>query len=342
MSGTQQQAWHAMSAEEREQMGQASSIKPGDDAQASARAARRSVRERLNDRTSRQMLVGVIATLLGGAFWGFSGTSASFLFANYEIDTMWLMCVRQVGAGAVFMVAVLLFDRARLMRLLTTPRHMATLAAMSLFGVFFNQLFYLLAIKYTNAGTATVMQCLQLILIMGYTCLACKRAPRRRELLGIALAFAGTYLIATGGDPTRLAIPPIGLAVGLLAAVGAACMSVIPTGILPIYGSSIVTGGAMFLSGIVSTVFVQPWNNVPALDAAGWEALIVLILVGSCLAYALYMQGVKDIGSVRAGLLGTVEPISATVTSAIMLGTVFAPTDLAGFALIIAMVFLTA
>ena len=119
-------------------------------------------------------------------------------------------------------------------------------------------------------------------------------------------------------------------------------MSIIPTGILPLYGSAIVTGSAMFISGIVSSVFIQPWNNMPALDGVGLIALLVLIFVGSCLAYALYMQGVKDIGSVRASLLGTVEPISATVTSALLLGTVFAGTDIAGFALIIAMVFLTA
>ena len=58
-------------------------------------------------------------------------------------------------------------------------------------------------------------------------------------------------------------------------------------------------------------------------------------------AYMLYMQGVKDIGSVRASLIGTVEPVSATITSAVMLGTVFLPTDLIGFAMIIVMMFLT-
>lgn len=315
---------------------------PGEGTDAASRAERRAWRERLNDKAARQTLIGVIATLLGGSFWGFSGTSASFLFENYQIDTMWLMCVRQIGAGAIFMVVALLFDRKRLFKLFTTPRHLVTLAGLAIFGVYFNQLFYLLAVKYTNAGTATVLQCLQLVLIMGYTCLTCRRAPRARELAGLVLAFAGTFFIATGGDPTKLAIPPIGLAVGLLAAVGAACMSIIPTKILPIYGSSIVTGSAMFVSGIASAFFVQPWNDVPALDAAGWEALAVLIVVGSCLAYALYMQGVKDIGSVRASLLGTVEPISATVTSALMLGTVFAGTDILGFALIILMVFLTA
>ncbi len=466
----------------RERVGLASSIKPGSDADAASRAKRRTMRERLNDKAARQALVGVVATLLGGSFWGFSGTSASFLFANYEIDTMWLMAVRQFCAGAAFMVVVLLFDRGgsfwgfsgtsasflfanyeidtmwlmavrqfcagaafmvvvllfdrarfrqllttprdlvtlgamavfgvffnqlfyllavRLtnagtatvlqclqLQLLTTPRDLVTLGAMAVFGVFFNQLFYLLAVRLTNAGTATVLQCLQLVLIMAFSCVRQRRAPRRREIAGVVLAFGGTFLIATGGDPTRLAIPFDGLAVGLIAAFGAACMTIIPgsilpkygssivTGtamfasgivtslfvqpwnnviaafgaacmtiipgsILPKYGSSIVTGTAMFASGIVTSLFVQPWNNVPTLDAAGWGALIVLIFVGSCLAYALYMQGVKDIGSVRASLIGTVEPVSATVTSALLLGTVFAPTDLIGFACIIIMVFLT-
>lgn len=309
---------------------------------AASRARRRSRRERLNDKAVRTAFIGVLATLLGGSFWGFSGTCASFLFDNYHIDTMWLMAVRQIGAGAIFMLVVLICDRKRLMQLLRTPRHLGVMALLAFFGVFFNQLFYLLAVRFTNAGTATVLQCLQLVLIMGYTCLTVKRRPRAREVAGLVLAFAGTFFIATGGDPTKLAIPPLGLAVGLLSAVGAAAMTIIPTSILPVYGSSIVTGGAMFMSGIVTCAFVRPWESVPVMDGAGWGALAVLIVVGSCLAYALYMQGVKDIGSVRASLLGTVEPISATITSALLLHTVFAPTDILGFALIILMVFLTA
>ena len=110
---------------------------------------------------------------------------------------------------------------------------------------------------------------------------------------------------------------------------------------LPEYGSPIVTGSAMLTAGVVACVFVQPWAHMPALDAAGVEALAVFVVIGSFFAYMLYMQGVKDIGSVRASLLGTMEPVSATITSALMLGTVFLPTDLAGFAMIIAMVFLT-
>lgn len=306
-----------------------------------SRTRRRRLRERYNASAHRTLLTGVVATLVGGSFWGFSGTCASYLFDEFHMDTLWLMCTRQLFSGLLFMVIVLATDRARLIELWRTPRDRAILLAFSAFGVALNQFGYLMSVQLTNAGTATVMQTLQLVLIMVYACASSRRAPRRRELLGLAFAFTGAYLIATGGNPAALVIPPEGLAVGLISAVGAACMSVIPSKILPKYGSSIVTGSGMLVSGIVTCAVIRPWSSVPALSATGWGAFAVLVAVGSFLAYFLYMQGVKSIGSLRASLIGTIEPVSATVTSAILLGTVFAPTDIAGFALIIAMVFLT-
>ena len=184
---------------ERERMGLASSIRPGADADAASRARRRTVRERLNDREARRLIVGVVATLLGGIFWGFSGTSASYLFAHYQIDTIWLLSVRQLLAGAMFMVVIVLFDRARFIQLLKNPRHLAIMAVFTAFGVFGNSFSYLLAVRLTNAGTATVMQCFQLVIIMVYTCIVTHRLPRRRELAGVILAFAGAFLIATRG-----------------------------------------------------------------------------------------------------------------------------------------------
>lgn len=306
--------------------------------EAAERSGRRS---KSNKVASRQIVLGVLAALFGGTFWGFSGTAASFLFTNYHIETTWLMSMRLLGSGALFMVYILVFSRDSLKRLLRRPRHLLTLAGFALFGMITNQLFYLLAVRMTNPGTATVMQCLQIVIIMVYSCIVGRRRPRRRELAGTALAFLGTLLIATGGDFTTLSIPPMGLVMGLLCAVGGACICIIPAKILPEYGSMTVTGLAMFGAGIGMSAVVQPWRNVPLMDGAGWFTLALLTVVGSFMAYSLYMQGVKEIGSVRASLIGTVEPLSATVTSVIVLGTVFMPTDLIGFALIIAMVFLT-
>lgn len=306
-----------------------------------SRSTRRAWRDRLNNAQTRKMALGTLAAFAGGTFWGFSGTSASYLFDVCHIETFWLMSVRQVIAGLLFMFVVLRKDRDRLVRLWTTPADRKQLILFTIFGLLFNQLCYLSAVRLTNAGTATVLQCLQLVIIMGYTCVTDRRMPRTREVIGIGLALGGTFLIATGGDPTSLNISPLGLIAGLMCAVSATCMAVIPAKILPEYGSPIVTGSAMLTAGVVSCVFVQPWTHMPALDAAGAEALAVFVVIGSFFAYMLYMQGVKDIGSVRASLIGTVEPVSATITSAVMLGTVFLPTDLIGFAMIIVMMFLT-
>ncbi|WP_291288553.1 EamA family transporter [Enorma sp.] len=310
-------------------------------ADAASRALRRRKRESSNVAGERRTASGVLATLFGGLFWGFSGTCADFLFENYAVDTLWLACMRQLVSGGIFLVVILLTQRDKLFALLRNKRDMGILAVFAASGVLLNQLGYLMTIRLTNAGTATVLQCLQLIIIMVYACLTTHRAPRKRELAGVVLALVGTYLLATGGNPSNLAIPFEGLVVGLLAAVGASCMSIIPARLLREYGASVVTGMGMLLSGIVTSAFVQPWAHMPALDGIGWAAFIVLAAVGSCLAYSLYMQGVRDIGSMRASLIGTIEPVSAAVTSALVLGTVFTVTDIAGFAAIIVMVFLT-
>ena len=237
-----------------------------------SRSTRRAWRDRLNSASTRKMITGVLATLVGGSFWGFSGTSASFLFDTYHVDTLWLMSVRQILAGLLFMAVVVTRDRDRLVKLWTTPADRKQLLLFTAFGLLFNQFCYLSAVRLTNAGTATVLQCLQLVIIMGYTCVIDRRMPRTREVIGIGLALGGTFLIATGGDPTSLNISPLGLAAGLMCAVSAACMAVIPAKILPEYGSPIVTGSAMLTAGVVSCVFVQPWAHMPALDAAGIPA----------------------------------------------------------------------
>jgi drug/metabolite transporter (DMT)-like permease len=81
---------------------------------------------------------------------------------------------------------------------------------------------------------------------------------------------------------------------------------------------------------------------MPALDGFGWLLITLSIVLGTFGAYGLYLQGVKEVGSLRATLLGTMEPAMATVTSVVWLGTVFDPATLVGFVLVIAMVYLTA
>ncbi len=291
-------------------------------------------------RTDGKLARGIFCAVVGGACWGFSGNCASFLFEGYGLDTFWLMAMRQLLAGALFIIFGLATDRARLLALWTNLRAMLHILAFAVFGLLFNQFFYLKAIDTTNAGTATVLMCLQLVIIMGYSCVRARRAPKRREAVGLALALAGTFLIATGGNPTSLSIGPLGLFFGLGSAVGGALLAIIPLSLLPRYGTPAVTGTAMLIVGVALSAVVRPWGFEVALDASGWTVFGLFVFVGSFLAYLLYMQGVADLGSVRASMLATSEPIAATLISVVWMGVMFAPTDLVGFACIMVMIFL--
>ncbi len=77
-----------------------------------------------------------------------------------------------------------------------------------------------------------------------------------------------------------------------------------------------------------------------ALAFAGVWLLVIAGVGGTFVAFWLYRAGVVRIGSRRATMFGTIEPVAATVTAVMWTGAIFTPIDLIGFALILIMAFL--
>ncbi len=292
----------------------------------------------------RRIRRGIVATLVGGTFWGLNGTVSKWLMDAYAIDPLWLVCLRELTACWLFLAAAAATSRGReqLRGVWRSPRDLLAILGVSLGAILFSQVAYLEAIDWTNSATATIMQSLGMVLVLGYVCVKMRRRPRRREALGVVLALAGTYLVATGGNPGQLSLPPQGLFWGLACAGAAACLSILPAAPMAKWGNFTVNGLAFLLSGAILAVVYRPWEHMPALDGVAVAVLAGCIVVGTFGAYALYLQGVKDAGSMRASLLGTIEPVTATIATVVWLGTAFSPAEVLGFALIIAMVYLTA
>lgn len=286
--------------------------------------------------------LGVLCTVLGGVCWGFSGACAQFLFSRYGADPRWVVCVRLAGACVVFIAVSALTDRGRLLAALRSPRAMARISGYSLGGLTLCMVCYLNAIDASNAGTATVLQALNLLIILAVTCVSLRRRPTAKEAAGVALALAGTFLLATHGHPGTLAITPRALGWGLATAVAAALYTLLPVRLLNEFGSAVTTGLAMLVGAAASWALFRPWQIAPSLDAPGALAVACIVLVGTVAAYFLFLTGVRRIGSMLAGLFGSTEPITAGVLSAVWLGTQFAPADLAGMAMIVAMMVLMA
>lgn len=286
------------------------------------------------------VLRGIVFAALGGVCWGFSGNCAQMLTAELGVPVLWITAVRLTVAAVIFLVICLVREPRHLLAALRDGRSLAYIAGFAILGVLLTQVSYLSAIAYTNAGTGTVLERTGLVLIMGYVCLRTRRLPRPREAAGLVLAIGGTVLIATQGDFSRLAIAPAGLGWGLVSAVALAFYTLMPGKPLAKWGSFIVTGLAMAMGGTVSMAGVQPWTLGVEVTPAVVGIMALMVLVGTFAAYLFYLQGIADAGPVRAGLVGCVEPVSATIISAAWLGTAVTPMDVLGCAMIVAMVFL--
>ena len=185
--------------------------------------------EKINEHPARPVLVrGILITLAGAALWGMNGTIAKVLMERYEADPLWIACFRQLGSCVLFLLAAHIAQKGRVGELVHDRQALKGVFGVALGSFLLSQVAYLMAIKWTNSGTATVLQSLQMLICLAYVCVKVRRRPRRRELLGAALALAGTYLIATGGNPGTLQLPPLGLFWGLVAALAGAILAIQP------------------------------------------------------------------------------------------------------------------
>lgn len=289
---------------------------------------------------------GVVAALVGGAMWGFSGTCAQYLYQHYEIDPLFITWVRMLGSGILFLILLAFTQRGKLRAIAGDRRELGRLALFGIAGLFLCQFTYTTSVNATNAGTATVLQSLNTVFILAATCLIMRRAPRAMELGGLALALVATWLIATKGNLTALMIPPAGLAWGLINAASCTFYIMYPKHLFARWGSLPVTGIGMLIGGIAAVAIWGLgglWGAAPVMPQLGLDGVLVLaaiVVVGTLAAFGLYLHGVSIVGSVKGGLLGTTEPASAMVFAALWLGTMFTWADWIGLVLMVAMIFL--
>ena len=284
-------------------------------------------------------ILGIIFAIAGGIFWGFSGTCGEFVFKFYPtVDSTWLCSVRILSAGLILLLISFIKYRPQLFALFKNKRDLLQMVLFGIFGLLTSQYCYLTAISYSNAGTATVLQYLGPVMIMIITCFAGRRLPRLAELVALILAVIGTFLIATHGDIGNMSITPKALVFGLLSALGLVFYTILPTKIIPKYGTIPILGCGMTASGIPLLLVVRPWNYEVSVDFAGITAIAVLLFVGTILAYTVYLLGVEYAGAVKASVVCSIEPVAAAVFSAIWIGSSFVAEDIIGFAAIIAAV----
>ena len=277
---------------------------------------------------------GTLFTVIAGIAWGLSGTSGQYLMAH-GISALVLTNIRLIIAGLLLVLLSYIKSKEQFIAFLKDQSSLFSLLLFSLFGLFLNQLAYLSAIQETNAGTATVLQYVCPVGILAYTCIKDKVAPTIAEIISMILAIGGTFLIATHGQLNHLSMTPAGLFWGLFSALTYALYIILPIKLIQKWGSILVIGVGMIISGFVAVPFTGIIGARLPMSFDIFLAFSGIILIGTVFAYTAFLKGASMIGPVKSSLLASIEPISAVFFAFMIMGDIFYPVDFLGMAMIL-------
>ena len=280
-------------------------------------------------------LPGLLFAITGCSCWGFSGLFAKFLFEDKAIPAMWLVTVRLILAGLILLAMTFVKDRAGFYGPWSCRKDVLEVLIFALFGMMPSQACYFLAIQYSNPAAATVLQYISPVLIMVFFFARQHRFPQVHELLILITVMSGVFLMSTHGRLSSLAIRPAALFWGLAAAFAVAVYTLQPARLIMKYGTMSVVGWGMLLGGIFLLPFTRIWMVPGIWDRETVLLTVLVVVVGTVLAFSCYLQGVKMLGPVEGSMIAGLEPAVSMLVTVLFLHVSFTGMDLMGMLLVI-------
>lgn len=272
-----------------------------------------------------------------GSDWGlFAGLSAiwgsSFLFMAIGLDAFHpgLVTVLRVGFGALFMFGV---SRARHT---TIPREdWPALAILAVIWIAIPMTLFPIAQQWIDSGVAGMLNGATPIFTAIVSALILRQLPRKLQLAGLLIGFAGVIAIAlpsSGSRPTAA----VGVALVLVATICYAFASNIVAPLQQRHGSLAIMARLQWLG----VILVLPYGLYGAASSSfAWPSLFATMAVGvlgTGLAFVLMSNLIGSVGPTRATFITYVIPVVALVLGVVFRREVIAPIAIAGVVLVIA------
>ena len=277
---------------------------------------------------------GIMLVLISGIMWGFSGVLGQYIFLNSTMNSVQLSIIRQFVSGIILLTISVIKKDKKLFSVWKSGKRICSFLFFTLTGILGLQLTYFLAIEYSNAATGTIIQFTYIIMILVYTAIVFHNKPKSYETVAVLCAFCGIFLIATHGQLNSLAVSKESLIWGLSSAVCFTIYCLYPQKLYDEFGLINVIGWGSVLSSILLTVTTGTYR-LPEVSANIILLSVAVAIIGSLFPFVLYGMGIRILGSVKASLFVTVEPVTSAVLTWLCFKTKFVLPDIIGFVLIL-------
>ena len=235
--------------------------------------------------------------------------------------------------GLVFLLGVMLFTKKK--PDLPAIRRNLLLLAVSGAAMGFNWILLFESYRYTTVATATVCYYLAPLMLL----LACPLLGERltaKKLLCVGIALVGLVFVSgvLQQMPTKEEL--LGIAFGLGAAVLYASVMFMNKKLSPIpaYDKTILQLGS---AAIVILPYILLTEGLPSfsLTAIQWVLLIVVGIVHTGIAYALYFGSMKNLRAQTIAVFSYLDPVIAVLLSALVLRETMTWSNILGVILIL-------
>ena len=285
-------------------------------------------------------LRGMLLASLASSLWAISGISGEILFKKFNFSSNWLVSTRTLISGILLFLIVIFIEKKSVLKPLKNKRDCAGIILFGTAGMYLVQYTYFKTIELSNVSFATILQFTAPFFIFIYESIKNKKIPAVSTIILLFMTILGVVFIATKGNFSNLLISLEALLLGVISAIMIAFYSTYPKKLLKKYGSITVVGWGMIIGSIISNVIHPIWKIEGNVNAKSMIQVIIVVILGTSIAYLIYIASLNYISSSLAGILTAFEPVLAAILSVAIFGLKFSFIEIVGFILVFVSIFI--
>ena len=277
-------------------------------------------------------LRGMLLASLASSLWAISGISGEILFKQFNFSSDWLVSTRTLMSGILLFMIVIFIKKKSILRPLKNKWDSMGIILFGVAGMYL--------VQYTNVSFATILQFTAPFFIFIYESIKNKKIPAILTLTLLFMKILGVVFIATKGNFSNLSVSLEALLFGLVSAIMIAFYSTYPKKLLKKYGSITIVGWGMIIGSVISNIIHPIWKIQGDINTKSIIQVIIVVILGTSIAYLIYIASLNYLSSSLAGILTAFEPVLAAILSVVIFGLKFSIIELIGFVLVFVSIFI--
>lgn len=254
-------------------------------------------------------LLGALAVAAAASTWGTLGYFAKILYAE-GVSFEALVAFRAVVGWISVMLFLTVTGDFRSLRV--ARRDLAFLAPLGLVGIGAFYLLYFYTVQESTVGTAAILLYSSPAFVVMLAWMFLGERLGAVKVFALLLTIGGISMVAGAYDPENLEVSPTVLVTGLLSGLTYGLYSIFGRPVAGRLSPAVILSYALFFGGVVLAVFAIPTlDTLSRLSTGSYALLLMLAVVHTALAFALYTFGLGRLGAGRAAIIATVEPVVA-------------------------------